>query len=398
MTPSGRAALALSRLRRYWPPMNEPIPFLDLKAQQARLGPGLRARIDSVLTHCQFILGPEVAELEQRLAAYCGATHCVAVSSGTDALQIAMMAEGIGRGHAVFLPAFTYTATAEVPLVLGAVPVFVDVDPRTFQIDPGDLRRRIASVKAQGQLKPRAVVGVDLFGQPAPWPELRDVAADEKMFLLDDCAQSFGASLDGRKLGREGDATALSFFPSKPLGGYGDGGALLTDSEDRAALYRSLRTHGEGASRYEVLRTGMNGRLDSLQAAVLLAKLELFDTELVARERVAALYDAHLPPGVVVPSRVAGGDPAWAIYAVLLSDNATRDRVQAALKADGVPTAIYYPKPLHHQPAYRPYHGGNPLPVSEDLATRILALPIHPDLTEAQALRVCAALAAALAA
>ena len=376
--------------------MNHPIPFLDLKAQQARLGPALRARVDAVLAHCQFILGPEVAELEQKLAAYCGAAHCVAVSSGTDALQIALMAEGVGRGHAVFLPAFTYTATAEVPLVLGATPVFVDVDPRTFQIDPDDLRRRIASVKAQGQLKPRAVVGVDLFGQPAPWPELREIAAADGMFLLDDCAQSFGASFGGRKLGREGDATAISFFPSKPLGAYGDGGALLTDSDDRAALYRSLRTHGEGASRYEVLRTGMNGRLDSLQAAVLLAKLEVFEDELAARERIAGIYDAHLPPGVVAPARVAGSVAAWAIYAVLLADSATRDRVQAALKADGVPTAIYYPKPLHHQPAYRPYHGGNKLPVSEDLATRIMALPIHPDLSDDQARRVCAAVASAL--
>jgi dTDP-4-amino-4,6-dideoxygalactose transaminase len=226
---------------------------------------------------------------------------------------------------------------------------------------------------------------------------LRDIAAEEKLFLLDDCAQSFGASLSGRRLGREGDATAVSFFPSKPLGAYGDGGALLTDSEDRAALYRSLRTHGEGASRYEVLRTGMNGRLDSLQAAVLLAKLEVFDAELSARERIAAVYDAHLPPGVRAPARVPDSAAAWAIYAVLLPDSATRERVQAALKADGVPTAIYYPKPLHHQPAYRPYHGGNPLPVSEDLATRIMALPIHPDLTDDQARRVCTALAAALA-
>jgi dTDP-4-amino-4,6-dideoxygalactose transaminase len=376
--------------------MNQPIPFLDLKAQQARLGPGLRARIDAVLAHCQFILGPEVAELEQKLAAYCGAAHCVTVSSGTDALQIALMAEGIGRGHAVFLPAFTYTATAEVPLVLGATPVFVDVDPRTFQIDPEDLRRRIASVKAQGQLKPRAMIGVDLFGQPAPWPELREIAAADGMFLLDDCAQSFGASLNGRKLGREGDATAVSFFPSKPLGAYGDGGALLTDSDERAALYRSLRTHGEGASRYEVLRTGMNGRLDSLQAAVLLAKLEVFEDELAVRERIAGIYDAHLPQRVVAPARVANSSAAWAIYAVLLPDSATRDRVQASLKADGVPTAIYYPKPLHHQPAYRPYHGGNRLPVSEVLATRIMALPIHPDLTDDQARRVCAAMRAAL--
>jgi dTDP-4-amino-4,6-dideoxygalactose transaminase len=375
--------------------MISPVPFIDLKAQQARLGPALRARIDTVLAHCQFILGPEVVELEQRLAAYCGAAHCVSVSSGTDALQIAMMAAGIGRGHAVFLPAFTYTATAEVPLVLGATPVFVDIDADTFQIDPEDLKRRIASVKAQGQVKPTAIVGVDLFGQPAPWPALRDIAATEQMFLLDDCAQSFGASLYGQKLGRAADATAVSFFPSKPLGGYGDGGALLTDSDERAALYRSLRTHGEGATRYEVLRTGMNGRLDTLQAAVLLAKLDVFDTELAQRARIAAIYDANLPHWVKIPPRVPESESAWAIYAVLLADGTTRDRVQASLKAAGVPTAIYYPRPLHHQPAYRPYYGGNPLPVSENVATRILALPIHPDLSEAQARFVCDAVSAA---
>jgi dTDP-4-amino-4,6-dideoxygalactose transaminase len=368
--------------------MSEPVAFLDLKAQQRRIEPALRARLETVLAHCQFVLGPEVSELETRLAAYSGAAHCVTVSSGTDALQIAMMAEGIGRGHAVFLPAFTYTATAEVPLVLGATPVFVDVDPRTFQIDPADLERRIASVRAEGVLKPRAVIGVDLFGQPAPWPELRAIAARETLFLLDDCAQSFGASLSGRKLGTEADATAISFFPSKPLGGYGDGGALLTDDAERAALYRSLRTHGEGTTRYEVLRTGMNGRLDTLQAAVLLAKLDVFEAELEAREATARIYDTGLGNRVTTPARVPDSASAWAIYAILLEDGAARDRVQAALKQDGIPSAIYYPRPLHHQPAYAPHHRGSALPVSEDLATRILALPIHPDLTAEQAGRV----------
>jgi dTDP-4-amino-4,6-dideoxygalactose transaminase len=365
--------------------MIEPVAFLDLKAQQRRIEPALRARLEAVLAHCQFVLGPEVAELESRLAAYAGAAFCVSVSSGTDALQIAMMAEGIGRGHAVFLPAFTYTATAEVPLLLGATPVFVDIDPRSFQIDPIDLRRRIESVKAEGVLKPRALIGVDLFGQPAPWPELRAIAQAENLFLLDDCAQSFGASLNGRKLGREADATAISFFPSKPLGGYGDGGALLTDSAERAALYRSLRTHGEGTTRYEVLRTGMNGRLDTLQAAVLLAKLDVFDDELAARARIAAIYDAVIEDASVIPARVPHSASAWAIYAILLRDTQARDAAQASLREAGVPTAIYYPRPLHHQPAYAPHHRGSPLPVSEDIATRILALPIHPDLTETQA-------------
>ena len=373
-----------------------PIPFLDLKAQQARIAPELRRRLDAVLAHGQFILGPEVAELEAALAAFCGAAQCVAVSSGTDALQIALMAEGIGPGDAVFLPAFTYTATAEVPLLLGAVPVFVDVDPSTFQIDPAHLSARIAAVRAAGRLRPRAVIGVDLFGQPADWPALGAIAAREGLFTLDDLAQSFGATLGGRKLGAMADATATSFFPSKPLGAYGDGGALFTESAERAALFRSLRTHGEGATRYEVLRTGMNGRLDTLQAAVLLAKLPVFRDELAARERIATFYDRHLRDLVQTPARVPESRSAWAIYAVLLRDAAERARVQEGLRAAGVPSAIYYPRPLHHQPAYRDAHDGTALPVSEALSERILALPIHPDLTEADTARVCAALAAAL--
>ena len=383
-----------------------PIAFLDLKAQQARIGPRLRARLEAVLEHGQFVLGPEVRELEGRLAAYCGAAECVGVSSGTDALQIAMMAEGIGRGDAVFLPAFTYTATAEVPLLLGATPVFVDVDPASFQIDPASLRARIETVRRAGRLRPRTIVGVDLFGQPAPWPALRAIAADAGLFLLDDCAQSFGASLDGRRLGREADATAISFFPSKPLGAYGDGGALLTDDPARAALYRSLRSHGEGETRYEVLRTGMNGRLDTLQAAVLLAKLDVFDDELARREQVARFYDAGFRGAgfraagfeeggpdrrLVIPARVADSGSAWAVYSVLLHDRAARDAAQAALRTAGVPSAVYYPRPLHHQPAYRDHHDGVRLPVSEELSERILALPIHPDLTEAELARVVAA-------
>ena len=372
------------------------IPFLDLKAQQARIAPELRRRVDAVLAHCQFVMGPEVAELEGRLAAYCGAAHCVGVSSGTDALQIAMMAEGIGPGDAVFLPAFTYTATAEVPLVLGATPVFVDVDPATFQIDPAHLAQRIRAVRAAGRLRPRALIGVDLFGQPADWPALRALAEAEDLFTIDDCAQSFGASLHGRKLGREAHVTAVSFFPSKPLGAYGDGGALLTDSAERAALYRSLRTHGEGATRYEVLRTGMNGRLDTLQAAILLAKLEGFDGELATRERVARIYDRRLGNVLTVPARVPDSASAWAIYAVLLPEGASRDRVQAALREAGVPTAVYYPRPLHHQPAYAAAHDGTTLPVSEHLATRIMALPIHPDLSDSDAEQICNAVTAAL--
>jgi dTDP-4-amino-4,6-dideoxygalactose transaminase len=313
------------------------------------------------------------------------------VSSGTDALQIALMAEGIGRGDAVFLPAFTYTATAEVPLVLGATPVFVDVDAATFQIDLAHLQTRIDQVRATGKLRPRAIIGVDLFGQPADWAGIGRIATDEGLFTLDDCAQSFGAKLGDARLGTQADATATSFFPSKPLGAYGDGGALFTESAARADLFRSLRTHGEGKTRYEVERTGMNGRLDTLQAAVLLAKLGVFEQELETRERIARIYDQRLSNHVQTPERVPDSASAWAVYAILLESTAARTAMQERLKSLGVPSAVYYPRALHHQPAYRDHHDGTALPVSEDLATRIMALPIHPDLSEAQVERVCAA-------
>jgi UDP-2-acetamido-2-deoxy-ribo-hexuluronate aminotransferase len=372
------------------------IPFLDLKAQQARIAADLRRRLDIVLEHCQFVLGPEVHELETALARFCGAKHCVGVSSGTDALQIALMAETIGAGDAVFLPAFTYTATAEVPLLLGATPVFVDVDPRTFQIDPLHLALRIDQVRAAGKIRPRAIIGVDLFGQPADWPALAEIARRNDLFTLDDLAQSFGATLHGATLGSHADATATSFFPSKPLGAYGDAGALFTESDTRAELYRSLRTHGEGKTRYEVLRTGVNGRLDSIQAAILLAKLAVFPEELTARQQIAHAYDQRLGNAVITPARVPHSTSAWAIYAVLLPDQATRDRVQTTLRNDGVPTAIYYPRPLHLQPAYRDQHDATSLPVSENLAGRILALPIHADLNEAAVDQICHAVLAAV--
>lgn len=381
---------------------HKPIPFLNLSAQQKRLNPVLRERIETVLTHCRFVMGPEVQELETRLAQWCGATACVGVSSGTDALCLALMAEGIGqrkddrKKEAVFLPSFTYTATAEVPILLGAVPVFVDIDPHTFQIDPAHLRARIRQVHHQGVLQPRAIIGVDLFGQPAPWTELRAIAQEEDLFLLADCAQSFGTFLNGRPLGREAVATTLSFFPSKPLGGYGDGGAILTDDLQRAALYQSLRTHGEGATRYEVLRLGMNARLDTLQAAVLLAKLEQFEEDLKRRERIACTYDQALADVVRVPARVPESQSAWAVYAVLLNNTAERDSLQTHLKTQAIATAIYYPIPLHHQPAYRAHHDGTDLPVSEDVSSRILALPLYPELTEEDVHRVITAVRSAL--
>jgi UDP-2-acetamido-2-deoxy-ribo-hexuluronate aminotransferase len=373
-----------------------PVAFFDLKAQQALIRSGIEAGIARVLDHGRFIQGPEVDALEEKLAAFAGVAHCVGVSSGTDALQIAMMAEGIGRGDAVFLPAFTYTATAEVPLVLGATPIFVDVVERTFNLDLTDLERRVERVAREGKLRPRAVIGVDLYGLPADWPAIRALCDRHGgMFVLDDAAQAFGARLHGKRLGGWADATACSFYPTKTLGCYGDGGALLTEDADRAALYRSLRTHGEGASRYEVLRTGMNGRLDSIQAAILLEKLPLLEDELAARARAARWYAERLRPPVVTPKEPTGFESGWGIYTILLPDAAARDGVQAALRAAGLPFAVYYPKPLHHQPAYRAAHAAGfvdgappPLPVSEDLCARVLCLPMHSYLSEAQVERV----------
>lgn len=359
------------------------IAFLDLPRQRARLGEALTRRVDAVMEHCKFVLGPEVNELEERLAAYAGARHAVGVSSGTDALLAVLMGEGVGPGDAVFLPAFTYTATAEIVLLLSAIPVFVDVDARTFQIDPSYLEARVASILRDGQWRPRAIIGVDLFGQPAPWDELKIIAERHALTLVDDCAQAFGGSYKGRKLGREARATTLSFFPSKPLGGYGDGGAILTDDDGLAVLYRSLRSHGEGQNRYDVQRIGLNARLDTLQAAVLLAKLDAFDAELARRETIARAYDAGLPEIIHTPQRVAGALSAWAIYSVLLPTKPLRDSLQEWLKSHGIPSVVYYPKPLHRQPAYAGYHSNDiTLPVSEKLGEIILSLPLHPELTD----------------
>jgi UDP-2-acetamido-2-deoxy-ribo-hexuluronate aminotransferase len=381
-----------------------PIALFDMHAQQRLIRDDLDRRIAAVLDHGRFINGPEVIEIEQRLAAFAGVAHAVGVSSGTDALQIAMMAEGIGPGDAVFLPAFTYTATAEVPLVLGATPVFVDVEEGSFNIDLADLARRVALVAAEGRLRPRAVVGVDLFGLPADWPAIQALCAEHGMFALDDAAQAFGARLHGRRLGAWADATALSFYPTKTLGCYGDGGMILTDDAAKAELYRSLRTHGEGRTRYEVERTGMNGRLDSMQAAVLLSKAALFDDEIASRRQVGAWYRAHLAghPALGLQAERAGAENVHGLFTVRLPDAPARGRAQEALTAAGIPSAIYYPKPLHHQPAYAAAHAGSiaggplPLPVSEALAHRVLSLPMHPYLTDAEVARIAATLRAAL--
>ncbi len=383
--------------------MTAPIALFDVKAQQALIRPELDRRIAAVLDSGRFINGPEVAEFEAALAAFAGCAHAVGVSSGTDALQIAMMAEGIGPGDAVFLPAFTYTATAEVPLVLGATPIFVDVEAETFNIDIADLERRLDLVKKDGRLKPRAVVGVDLFGLPADWTAIEAICTREGMFALDDAAQGFGGALHGKRLGRWGHAAALSFYPTKTLGAYGDAGALLTDDADRAELYRMLRTHGEGRTRYEVERTGMNGRLDTIQATILLAKMSLFEGELAQRRRLGAAYDGALAGRVGVQRNPEGAESAYGLYTIRLPDAQARARVQQALAAQSIGSGIYYPKPLHHQPAYAAHHaasiGGNgppPLPVSEALCHQVLSLPMHSYMSEADAARAAEVVLAAL--
>jgi len=357
------------------------IRFVDLQAQRARLGARIDAAIAGVLAHGNFVLGPEVAELEAQLAARCQVRHAVTCANGTDALKLALRARGIGPGDAVVVPAFTFVAAAEAVVIAGATPIFVDVRESDMTLDPATIEPAAALARSQG-LRPAAVIPVDLFGQVADYPAIRPIAEALGMVLIADGAQSFGATLDGRPVGSWGDVTAASFFPSKPLGCYGDGGALLTDDSAQAELYRSLRMHGQGEDRYDHQRIGVNSRLDSIQAAVLLAKLEIFEDELLARDRIAQRYAALLAERVRVPKVRAGVRSVWAQYTIRVAD---RDRVAQSLREHGVPTAIHYPKPMPAQPAYADYPtapGG--VPVSEKLASEVLSLPMHAYLEPAQ--------------
>lgn len=357
------------------------IPFIDLKAQYSQIGDEIRTGIDRVLAHGQFIMGPEVKELESELARFVGVEHAISCSSGTDALLMPLMAYGIGPGDAVFTTTFTFVATAEVISLLGATPVFVDIDPRTFNIDPDSLDNAIETTLAQGSLRPRGVITVDLFGLPADIDAIAPIAAEHGLFVLEDAAQSFGATYKGRKVGTLGHVASTSFFPAKPLGCYGDGGAVFTDDSDLAAKMRSIRVHGQGTDKYNNVRIGINGRLDTMQAAILLPKLRIFPQELKARQQVAARYNAGLGNVVETPYVPEGHVSAWAQYSVL-TDN--RAELQAALKEAGIPTAIYYPKPLHMQDAYAHLEQNEGrLPNSETAAIRILSLPFHPYLDEA---------------
>jgi dTDP-4-amino-4,6-dideoxygalactose transaminase len=353
--------------------------FIDLAAQRQQLGDGVERAISAVLKHGQFILGPEVAELERRLASFCGARHCVTCANGTDALLMALMAEGIGRGDAVFVPAFTFVATVEVAVLSGATPVFVDVRSDTFNLDVESLEAAIGEAKRRG-LKPRCVIPVDLYGQPADYEAIREVAEAHGLLVVADAAQSFGASLDGRKVGTLAAYTATSFYPSKPLGGYGDGGALFTDDDDRAARLRALRNHGKGPDRPDTEHVGLNSRLDSIQAAILLEKLRLFPGEIPARQEKADRYSEALASLVEVPRLMARATSVWAQYTIITEQ---RDSLAKACRGAGVPTAIHYANALNCLPPYRQVPTSPAgLRQAEWLAERVISLPMHPYLSD----------------
>jgi dTDP-4-amino-4,6-dideoxygalactose transaminase len=358
------------------------IAFIDLAAQQRRIAGRIDAAIARVLEHGQYVMGPEVRDLESRLAAFAGARHALACANGTDALVLPLIAWGVGPGDAVFCPSFTFAATAEVVPWLGAQPVFVDVDPDTYTLDPIRLAGAIAEVKAQGRLTPRAIIAVDLFGQPADYPAIAALARAHDLKLIADSAQAFGCTLNGAQPAEWADVVTTSFFPAKPLGCYGDGGAILTNDDGLATMLASLRNHGQGADRYDNVRIGMNSRLDTIQAAILLEKLAIFPEELELRERVAARYSALLAPHVAtVPTVMEGATSTWAQYTIEHHD---RDALKAHLAARGVPTAIYYPRPIHLQSAYASYpRGAGGLPVTEEIMGRVISLPMHPYLDEA---------------
>jgi dTDP-4-amino-4,6-dideoxygalactose transaminase len=360
----------------------EPIPFIDLAAQRRRLGKSIDEAVSRVLAHCQFINGPEVARLEAELASFSGARHVVSCASGTDALLMVLMAKGVGRGDAVLCPSFTFCATGEAVALIGATPVFVDVDEVTFNMEPASLERGIATARRLG-LKPKAVIPVDLFGQSADHDAIGAVAEAEGLFVLDDAAQAFGASYKGRRLGTSGLATATSFFPAKPLGCFGDGGAIFTDDAELAETLRSIRVHGQGSDKYDNVRLGLTGRLDTMQAAILIEKLKIFEDEITARNKVAARYAQGLGNVVSIPRLAAGCTSVWAQYTIRLPKGCDRDTFAATLKAQGIPTSIYYSKSMHQQTAYREFpvvDGG--LPVSENLSEDVISLPMHAYLDE----------------
>ncbi len=366
--------------------VTDSVAFIDLQAQRQRLGPALNQAIIAAVESGQWILGPQVFELEQKLAHFAGVKHAVACANGTDALLLVLRAWRIGPGDAVFVPAFTFAATAEVVALAGATPVFTDVLPDTFNMDPASLESAIAMVRREGRLNPRAVIAVDLFGQPAEYGRLESIAAAEKLHLLCDSAQGFGATLTGRATVCFGEAAATSFFPAKPLGCYGDGGACFTNDNQLASVLRSLRMHGQGADAYEHARVGLNSRLDTIQAAVLIEKLKIFPDEIAARQKIADGYNRDLGQhdSIRVPQMISGARSVWAQYTIRVRDRA---KIQAGLKDLGIPSRVYYPAPLPQQTAYASCPSA-PVPAARQLCNEVLSLPMHPYLSDADQARV----------
>jgi dTDP-4-amino-4,6-dideoxygalactose transaminase len=366
------------------------IPFIDLAAQKKRLGPRIDAAIAKVLAHGAYVMGPEVRELEIRLAAFCGARLALSCANGTDALALPLMAWDIGPGDAIFCPSFTFAATPEVAPWVGAEPVFVDIRPDTYTIDPDHLEAAIEAIEIEGRLRPRVVIAVDLFGQPADYPRLSEICRRHGLKLIADSAQGFGCTLHGRHPMAWADVVTTSFFPAKPLGAYGDGGAVFMNDPDLWERMDSLRVHGKATPsdgvipghdpKYLNARVGMNSRLDTIQAAILLEKLAIFEEEIAARQVVADRYSAGLGEVCLrTPTVIPGGRSTWAQYVV---EHRDRDGLAAHLKAAEVPTAIYYPVPMHRQKPYASYpRGPGGLPVSEAKAIKVIALPMHAYLT-----------------
>jgi len=367
--------------------------FIDLKSQQKRIKKEILKRIKAVLSHGRYILGPEVAELEEKLAGFVGVKHAIGCASGTDALLMALMALKVGPGDAVFTTPFTFVATAEVISLLGATPIFVDINPSTYNVDPEKLEQAIKALKAQDSalhplprslslsaLIPRGIIPVDLFGLPADYDAIEEIARKHNLFVVEDAAQSFGAQYKGKKACAFGNIACTSFFPAKPLGAYGDGGMCFTDDDEVAELIRSIRVHGQGKDRYENVRLGINGRLDTIQAAILLAKFEIFPEEMALRQRVAENYLNLLKKSsLILPQVPEGCTHAWAQFSICTRGEKERQEIRDSLSANGIPTAVYYPTPLHLQPAfaYLGYRAGD-FPISEDISTRIFSLPMHP--------------------
>ena len=353
------------------------VKFIDLETQQNIFSENISKAIHRVLKHGRYVLGPEVLELEQQLSRFCGAKHAISCANGTDALKLILMAKNIGHNSAVFVPSFTFAATAEVVKHLGAQPIFVDVLPNTFNIDPQSLKAGIQVAKKLG-LKLSAIIAVDLFGQPADYDVIEKLAHENNMWVLCDAAQSFGASYKGRKAGSIGLATATSFYPSKPLGCYGDGGCIFTNDDELTDIIRSLRVNGRGQEQYEHIRVGINSRLDTIQAAILLEKLKIFPEEIKKRQEIAIKYNSFLHEVTSIPGVVEGVESAWAVYTIILNNNQKRDLIQSALRDKGIPTAVYHPKSLHQQQAYMDCKASDSLKNSEWLSQKVLSLPMHP--------------------